>query len=199
MTTNRLIGELPKVGIRPVIDGRLQGVRESLEIQTMNMAKAAAQLISENLRFPSGDKIECVIADSTIGGVAEAALCAEKLKINFPFVRGEKNDMRMAHDFLERIASSGKKNYKIEKNPKIEHKPFSEAIEAFESADKLIVSWGNRSSHSFDLVKPEAEKLIDACEKALGFFTCPSCNKNVWFATTNDGFQCQCSALRWKL
>jgi L-fucose isomerase len=78
MTTNRLIGELPKVGIRPVIDGRLQGVRESLEIQTMNMAKAAAQLISENLRFPSGDKIECVIADSTIGGVAEAALCAEK-------------------------------------------------------------------------------------------------------------------------
>ncbi len=75
---NRLIGELPKVGIRPVIDGRLQGVRESLENQTMNMAKAAAQLISENLRFPNGDKIECVIADSTIGGVAEAAMCAEK-------------------------------------------------------------------------------------------------------------------------
>ena len=78
MATNRLIGELPKVGIRPVIDGRLQGVRESLENQTMNMAKAAAQLISENLRFPNGEKIECVIADTTIGGVAEAALCAEK-------------------------------------------------------------------------------------------------------------------------
>ena len=75
---NRLIGELPKVGIRPVIDGRLQGVRESLENQTMNMAKSAAQLISEHLRFPNGDKIECVIADSTIGGVAEAAMCAEK-------------------------------------------------------------------------------------------------------------------------
>jgi len=66
------------VGIRPVIDGRLQGVRESLEKQTMNMAKAAAALISENLRFPNGEKIECVIADSTIGGVAEAAMCAEK-------------------------------------------------------------------------------------------------------------------------
>jgi len=78
MKSNRLIGEMPKVGIRPVIDGRLQGVRESLENQTMNMAKAAAQLISENLRFPNGDKIECVIADSTIGGVAEAAMCAEK-------------------------------------------------------------------------------------------------------------------------
>lgn len=78
MASNRLIGDLPKVGIRPVIDGRLQGVRESLEIQTLNMAKAAAQLISENLRFPNGEKIECVIADSTIGGVAEAAMCAEK-------------------------------------------------------------------------------------------------------------------------
>lgn len=78
MVSNRLIGDLPKVGIRPVIDGRLQGVRESLETQTMNMAKAAAQLISENLRFPNGAKVECVIADTTIGGVAEAALCAEK-------------------------------------------------------------------------------------------------------------------------
>ena len=75
---NRLIGEMPKIGIRPVIDGRLQGVRESLEVQTMNMAKAAAQLITENLRFPNGQKVECVIADRTIGGVAEAAMCADK-------------------------------------------------------------------------------------------------------------------------
>ena len=75
---NRLIGEMPKIGIRPVIDGRLQGVRESLEIQTMNMAKAAAQLITENLRFPNGEKVECVIANSTIGGVAEAARCADQ-------------------------------------------------------------------------------------------------------------------------
>ncbi|MCW0482213.1 L-fucose isomerase [Gaoshiqia sediminis] len=75
---NRLIGRLPKVGIRPVIDGRERGVRESLEVQTMNMAKAAAKLIEENLRFPSGEKVECVIADTTIGGVADAARCADK-------------------------------------------------------------------------------------------------------------------------
>ncbi len=74
---NRLIGRLPKIGIRPVIDGRERGVRESLEQQTMNMAKAAARLIEENLRFPSGEKVECVIAASTIGGVAEAAKCAD--------------------------------------------------------------------------------------------------------------------------
>ncbi len=77
---NRLIGRLPKVGIRPVIDGRERGVRESLEVQTMNMAKAAVKLIEENLRFPGGEKIECVIADTTIGGVAEAAMCADKFE-----------------------------------------------------------------------------------------------------------------------
>jgi len=77
---NRLIGSLPKVGIRPVIDGRERGVRESLEEQCMNMAKAAAKLIEDNLRFPSGEKVECVIADTNIGGVAEAAMCADKFK-----------------------------------------------------------------------------------------------------------------------
>ncbi len=77
---NRLIGRLPKVGIRPVIDGRERGVRESLEAQCMEMAKNAAKLIEENLRFPSGEKVECVIADTNIGGVAEAALCADKFE-----------------------------------------------------------------------------------------------------------------------
>jgi L-fucose isomerase len=76
--TNRLIGEMPKIGIRPTIDGRRNGVRESLEDQTMNMAKAAARFLSENLRHPSGLPVECIIADSTIGGVAEAAQCAAK-------------------------------------------------------------------------------------------------------------------------
>lgn len=75
---NRLRGSMPKVGIRPVIDGRERGVRESLEVQTMNMAKSAAKLIEENLRHSNGLPVECVIADSTIGGVAEAADCADK-------------------------------------------------------------------------------------------------------------------------
>jgi len=74
----RLAGSLPKIGIRPTIDGRRNGVRESLEGPTMAMARAAARLISEKLRHPSGHAVECVIADSTIGGVAEAAACADK-------------------------------------------------------------------------------------------------------------------------
>lgn len=69
---------LPKIGIRPVIDGRQFGVRESLEVQTMELAKAAAELISSKVRHTSGEKVECVIADTTIGGYAESAACAEK-------------------------------------------------------------------------------------------------------------------------
>lgn len=76
--TVRHLGPLPKVGIRPTIDGRRRGVRESLEEQTLNMAKAAAALISAELRHPNGEPVECVIADSCIGGVREAAACAEK-------------------------------------------------------------------------------------------------------------------------
>ena len=78
----RVIGDFPKVGIRPVIDGRLRGVRESLEDQTMNMAKNAARLISSNLKYPDGKPVEIVIADTCIGGVAEAAMCAEKFSKN---------------------------------------------------------------------------------------------------------------------
>lgn len=76
----RLNGSLPKIGIRPTIDGRRKGVRESLEDQTMGMAKRVADLIENTLRHPSGEKVECVIADSTIGGVAEAARCEEKFQ-----------------------------------------------------------------------------------------------------------------------
>jgi L-fucose/D-arabinose isomerase len=79
---NRLKGSLPKVGIRPVIDGRRKGVRESLEQQTMQMAKNAAKFISENLKHPNGKAVECIIADTCIGGVAEAAMCVEKFLVN---------------------------------------------------------------------------------------------------------------------
>jgi L-fucose isomerase len=75
---NRLKGTFPKVGIRPTIDGRRKGVRESLEQQTMLMARSAAELITANLFYPDGSPVQCVIADTCIGGVAEAADCAEK-------------------------------------------------------------------------------------------------------------------------
>ena len=70
--------KLPKIGIRPTIDGRRNGIRESLEAKTMGMAQAAADFIAKSLRHPSGDPVEVVIADTTIGRVAEAVACAEK-------------------------------------------------------------------------------------------------------------------------
>jgi L-fucose/D-arabinose isomerase len=77
---NRLLGQLPKIGIRPAIDGRMGGVREALEKQTMGMAKNAARFLEENLKHADGSPVECVIADRTIGGVAEAAMAAEKFR-----------------------------------------------------------------------------------------------------------------------
>ncbi len=77
---NRHRGRLPKIGIRPTIDGRMNGVRESLENQVMQMAKSAAKFLTDNLQHPDGNKVECVIADSCIGGVAESAMTAEKFE-----------------------------------------------------------------------------------------------------------------------
>lgn len=70
----------PKIGIRPTIDGRQGGVRESLEEKTMTLAANVAALISSNLRYTDGTPVECVIADGTIGRVAESAACAEKFE-----------------------------------------------------------------------------------------------------------------------
>ncbi|MCR4576293.1 MAG: L-fucose isomerase [Clostridiales bacterium] len=82
MAKSRLIGEYPAIGIRPVIDGRRGAlkVRESLEDQTMNMAKSAAKLFEENLRYSNGEPVKVVIADTTIGRVGETAACAAKFK-----------------------------------------------------------------------------------------------------------------------
>ncbi len=82
MAKSRLIGDYPVIGIRPTIDAR-QGVlrvRDSLEEQTMNMAKEAAKLLEENIRYSNGEKVKVIIADSTIGRVAETAACADKFR-----------------------------------------------------------------------------------------------------------------------
>jgi L-fucose/D-arabinose isomerase len=72
--------QLPKIGIRPTIDGRLGGVRESLEDQTMNLARRVAELISQNIRYPNGEPVACVVADRCIGGVSEATACESQFR-----------------------------------------------------------------------------------------------------------------------
>ena len=80
MKAKRLQGDWPKIGIRPTIDGRMGGVRESLENQTMNMAKSVVDFLTSTLKYPDGTPVQCVVADTTIGRVAESAACAEKFK-----------------------------------------------------------------------------------------------------------------------
>ncbi len=82
MAASRLIGGYPAIGIRPTIDGRRGPlkVREGLEEQTMGMARAAAKLFEENIRYSNGEPVKVVIADTTIGRVAEAAACEEKFR-----------------------------------------------------------------------------------------------------------------------
>lgn len=76
----RLNGELPVIGIRPTIDGRREGVRESLEERTMKMALSLKELLEKELHHPSGEHISCVVSDTCIGGVAEAARCEQKFR-----------------------------------------------------------------------------------------------------------------------
>ena len=79
----------------------------------------------------------------------------------------------------------------------------TDAVDALETADRLLVSWGNWGSHTFDLVRPEAITLIDACEAALATFQCKSCDSltPVWRLDdeNSERFQCRCGELRWAI
>lgn len=128
----------------------------------------------------------------------ELALIAERLRLKLPYLRADKNDKRTAHDFLERFIADGKKRFQKKNGDAYEN--YIDAVNSLENANCLLVSWANRGSHTFDLVHPEASKLIDACEEAYEFFKCSSCGKGVWFADAegSEWVQCQCSQIRWR-
>jgi hypothetical protein len=128
----------------------------------------------------------------------ELSLIAERLQIRLPYLRFEKNDRRLAHDFLERLIAEGGKCFQIRVGA--DFLVHGDAIEALSRADDLLLSWANKASHSFDVMRPEATKLIDVCETALAYFKCPSCRKNIWFANAGgpEWVQCQCGGIRWR-
>lgn len=128
----------------------------------------------------------------------ELALIAERLQIRLPYLRSDKNDKRMAHEFLERFVADGKRCF--QKQAGKEYASYTDAINALEQASRLLSSWANRASHTFDLVRPEATKLIDVCEKALECFKCSSCGRGVWLANSegSEWVQCQCGQIRWR-
>jgi hypothetical protein len=128
----------------------------------------------------------------------ELALVAERLKIRLPYQHAEKNDSRMAHEFIQRIVEDGKQCFqkRVDKN----YAPYSDPIGLLEKVDGLLLSWANHASHTFDLVHSEASTLIDYCEKAVELFKCPSCQKGVWYADAGgpECVQCQCGEIRWR-
>jgi hypothetical protein len=128
----------------------------------------------------------------------ELALIAEKLRLNLPYLRGERNDHRTANDFLSRLIGDAPK--RLQKRSNGGYIAHEDPIAAWRQALGLLATWANRASHSFDLVRSEAVKLIDVCEKALDFFTCEVCKTRVWRAhdESAEAVQCQCGQLRWR-
>ena len=130
----------------------------------------------------------------------ELGMIAERLQSRLPYMRSDRNDRRMAHEFLTRLIADGKKCF--QKRSGSQYIVYSEAIEALDEADRLLRSWGNSASHGFDIVRPEAVKLIDACEMAIAFFKCESCDppQNIWRLKDerSELVQCRCGELRWR-
>lgn len=123
---------------------------------------------------------------------------AESLRIKLPYYHRERNDHRVSHDFLEAIAGVAS-SFEIKIDCK-SYEQFNDAIGDIKTADKLLISWGNKASHEFDIAKGEAETLIDACERALLRFICVSCGKSVTTLTNDKSRyrQCECGNIRWK-
>ena len=128
----------------------------------------------------------------------ELAMISERLQVRLPYLRADRNDMRMAHEFLERLVSAGKRCF--QKKTEIGYEEHTVALGVWVTADQLLVSWANRASHTDDLVPPEANKLINACEEVIESFRCSSCQKTVWFTNSEASkwLQCQCGGIRWR-
>ena len=130
----------------------------------------------------------------------ELPIVAERLRTRLPYLRSDKNDMRVAHEFLTRLVADARKCFEKKSGETyVEH---IDAIDALAEADTLLVAWGNRASHSFDTVPAEANKLIAACEAALESFKCVSCNPrtHVWrlLDERSKFLQCRCGQIRWR-
>ena len=128
----------------------------------------------------------------------ELGLAAEKLRLHLPYLRGDKNDHRTAHDFLSRLIRDGPRC--LQRSSNGGYSPYPEPIPIWQETLALLATWANRGSHSFDLVRSEAAKLIDTCERALACFTCETCGTRIWRAddASAEALQCRCGQFRWR-
>jgi hypothetical protein len=128
----------------------------------------------------------------------ELGLAAEKLRLHLPYLRGEKNDHRTAHDFLSRLIRDAPRC--LQRTSSSGYSPYPEPIPIWQETLALLTTWANRGSHSFDLVGSEAAKLIETCERTLACFTCGICGTRIWRAddVSAEAVQCRCGQFRWR-
>lgn len=130
----------------------------------------------------------------------ELAFLAEKLAVPMPYMRSDRNDHRVAHDFLLRLKAETPKRLRVREDG--QYVPIQNSGELLGQAATLLETWGNKGTHTHDVVPSEASKLIEACEAALGLYTCKNvkCGEDVWRNTASNGshVQCSCGAIRWK-
>lgn len=139
------------------------------------------------------------VAGNTTRKIMDTELGARayRAKVRLPYLQSYRNDRRMAHEFLECFIADIPKALVIKKGS--DYHPYTDAVAKLTVADKLLVAWGNKASHTFDVALAEASQLIDACEEALEVFVCPSCRSSVFKFDDSSGVsQCSCSQIRWK-
>ncbi|MGA8616734.1 MAG: AAA family ATPase [Xanthobacteraceae bacterium] len=186
--------------LRHQLDGKQWGFKALLPYETPELGIRWSERTAsfDDARANLKDRPDSAGNDARKIMDIELALIAERLQVRLPYLRGERNDHRMWSEFLDRLIADGKKC--LQKKCGTEYPCYTAGLEELDGARRLLVSWGNRSSHSPDVVRPEAAKLIEACEKALDVFQCAGCNQPLWLAdaANKEWVQCQCGELRWR-
>lgn len=131
----------------------------------------------------------------------ELAVLADRLRLTMEYRRGFGNDHRVAHDFLKAMMGVCDKAFlkRVKKGDTDEYVAEPAVKVALAAADSLLITWGNKGSHDFDVVKAEAKKLIETCEGGLAMFTCSACKKPIYRLDDGSKFkQCECGGIRWR-
>jgi hypothetical protein len=163
--------------LRHQLDGKLWGFKALLPYETPELGIRWSDRVNsfDDARANLKDRPDSAGNDARKIMDIELALIAERLQVRLPYRRGERNDHRMWSEFLDRLTADGRKC--LQNKAGADYPCYTAGLEELDAARRLLVSWGNRSSHSPDVVRPEAAKLIESCEKALDVFRCGSCNQ----------------------
>ena len=163
------------------------GLQWSASAETFDDARSLISLNAE----AAGNRVRAIMD-------TQLAIAAEKLQIPMPYLRGDRNDYRTSVDFFERIISQGRQ--RLRKRDGNSWREYSEPITDWQEAHKLLVAWANRASHTGSLVRNEAQRLVEVCEKACLHFRCLSCGDPIWIANqpSRERLQCACGEIRWR-